>query len=388
MAEYTFLLGSGVSLASGVQGVKDITDAIFGEEYWQHTDQSIIRGEPPAEYLKHHYAVSKLQGYLKLLKEQNDDYLKERIGVEAKTNFEDLYDLAQQIYQETGISRDNLAVKAFVEKIEAQTENLRNNYNGLGYATDLRSFSYKAMGFIETVIKYGLNEDEVKGLDIILQLLNRGSEFQIFTLNHDLLIERLCDENGFNYTDGFSELDGEIRWYKPEVWDIGAQVKVYKLHGSRNWNFVQHPKKGVKYAILTGREKWHNKDAEGNEAQLQLDRGYILTGQRKSENYYTGIHGEIHYRFAKHLKNCKNLIVSGYGWNDIQLNWKLFDWLDSQESSKMIIIHRNPEQMANDSRYLNWRTFDRYSRKGKIEWVKKWFQDVMTEDIVAYTSYA
>lgn len=386
MGQYTFLLGSGISLQSGVQSVGEITDALFGHNYWEHTDQSIIRGEHPSKYLREHYDVSEIQDFLKLIIEKTDTYLKERLGDNENANYEDLFDMVQQLNQEASNTRDNAATKPFYDKIEEESVEIREGYHGWNEPIDMNNITYKAMGFIESVIKYGLNEDELNGLNVLSNLFRADHHADIFTLNHDLLVEKLCKENKVNYADGFSELDGEIRWYQPSIWDEEYQVKIYKLHGSRNWYLVRHPEFGQVYAILTGRDKWHNTDAKGTRVQMQLNRGYILTGQRKAENYYSGIHGEIHFRFTQHLRSCRSLIVSGYGWNDIQINWKLFDWLDSNEKARMIIIHKNPKQMANDSRHLSWRTFKRYSDSGKILFIKKWFQDVELKNLEEYTS--
>lgn len=376
MPEYSFLLGSGVSLESGVQSVNEITEALFGHNYWEHTDQSIIRGEHPSEVLRKHYDVSPIQDFLKLIKERADRYFRNRLDVADQANYEDLFDIVEQINQETKISRDNPAIEEFCQEIEKDSFLIRKNYRNFNGTIDLGNFTYKTLGFIETVIKYGLNERELKGLDVLGQLMEASHDLSLFTLNHDLLLEKLCNAKGTAYSDGFSDPDGDVRWYQPSVWDNENPVKIYKLHGSRNWNLVRHPEKGQTHAILTGKDKWHNQDGAGVGVDLLLDKGHILTGQRKSEKYYLGIHGEIHYRFSHHLRTCKNLIVSGYGWNDVQMNWKLFDWLDRYEDVQMIIIHENPEQMANHSRFLRFRTFEQYRDRGKIEFIEKWFQDV------------
>lgn len=386
MANYTFLLGSGVSLQSGVQSVGEITDALFGHNYWEHTDQSIIRGQHPSEYLREHYDVSEIQDFLRLIHNRADEYLKSRLGNEQSANYEDLFDIVQQLNQEAVGSRDNVAIKPFYDIIKEETLEFRDGYRGMEEPIDMNQFTYKTMGFIETVIKYGLNENEVTGFEVLSELFNTGHNVNIYTLNHDLLLEKLCQENKTEYSDGFSDLDGEVRWFQPEVWERETQVNIYKLHGSRNWNLVRHPEKGQEYAILTGSDKWHNKDENGHRVQLQLDRGYILTGQRKAEKYYSGIHGEIHFRFTDHLRSCNNLIISGYGWNDIQMNWKLFDWLDNNKKAKMVILHDNPEQMANDSRFLQFRTLDRYRELEKVEFVDKWFQNVQLEDVEIFDS--
>lgn len=386
MAEYSFLLGSGVSLESGVQSVSQITNAIFEYEYCIYPDQSIVRGEYPSEYLRELYNLTYVQDFLKLLKEKNDKYLNDRFGDQYESNFEDLYDLAQQIHQEAGIFRDNVAIRPFYDTIEDETSELRDRYPGHDEPIGMQTLSKKALDLIETVVKYGLNPEALNGLDLISELVKANNSLEIFTLNHDLLIEDLCSENNFSISDGFSEVDGQVRWYTPEIWEEDVDVKIYKLHGSRNWVLVRHRKKGQALAILTGRDKWHNKDKNGTLIDLLLDTGWMLTGQRKSEKYYSGIHGEVHYRFSNHLRSCNNLIVSGYGWNDIQMNWKLFDWLDSHDENKMIIIHEKPKEMAENSRQLNYRSFSGYEQRGKIEFIEKWFQNVGLEDVVGFTN--
>jgi hypothetical protein len=388
MANYTFLLGSGVSLQSGVQSVGEITDALFGHNYWEHTDQSIIRGEHPSEYLREHYDVSPIQDFLKLIKERADRYYSQRLEFIDQANYEDLFELVEQINQETKVSRDNPAIEYFCKEIEKDSFLIRKNYRNFNGVIDLGNFTYKTLGFIETVIKYGLNERELNGLDVLDQLMGTGQILNLFTLNHDLLLEKLCDSNEIDYSDGFTEPDGDVRWYEPAVWDNDAQVKIYKLHGSRNWNLIRHTEKGQTHAILIGRDKWHNKVEKGETVDLLLDKGHILTGQRKSEKYYSGIHGEIHYRFSHHLRTCRNLIVSGYGWNDVQMNWKLFDWLNRYEDAKMTIIHAEPENMAKYSRYLQYVDIDRFEKAGKLVLIKKWFQDVEFEDIEKYNDDA
>jgi len=195
------------------------------------------------------------------------------------------------------------------------------------------------------------------------------------------LLEKLCESSGVEYEDGFSPLDGEVRWYKPDEWDNETRIKIYKLHGSRNWEYVNHAKRGQTFAIVTGKEKWFAKDKEGAKVEVLLDKGHILTGQKKSEKYYTGIHGEIHYRFSHHLRTCSKLIVSGYGWNDLQMNKKIFDWLYSKPKNKLILIHKDTEDMTRRSRFLSYDAVPKGEKNGKITVIKKWFVEVQTKEL-------
>ena len=388
MSEYTFLLGSGISLQSGVQSVDEVTEALFEEDYWEHTDQSFIKGVHPSEQLREYYDVSPIQDFIRLIKERVDRYLRSRFKYVSQANYEDLFDIIQQIHQETKTIRDNVGIEEFCKDIEKATFSIRNSHRNYpeGEAIDLGRFSEKALRFIESVIKYGLNERELRGLDVLEQLITNEYRVNLFTLNHDLLLEKLSESLNEEYADGFSEPDGDVRWYEPETWDSERRVKIFKVHGSRNWSLVRHKEKGQTHGIIVGKDSWHAKDSNGDMVDLLLRTGHILTGQKKFENYISGIHGEIHYRFTHHLRNCSNLIISGYGWNDVQLNWKLFDWLYREADNKMIVIHKEPENMAKYSRFLSYSDIERGVKHGKIILIKKWFQEASAGDILQYTT--
>ena len=194
MAEYTFLLGSGVSLASGVQGVGEVSEKIFSELYFEHTDQSFIKGQHPSEYLRSYYDVKPIQDFLMLLKERADDYLFNRFGPGSKSNYEDLFDIVEQLNAEAIQSRDNVVIGEFYRDIVNASFLIRKEYRKYpeGEAADFGNFCYKTLGFIESVIKYGLHEREIRGLGAIEQLMTGDNSLNLFTLNHDLLLEKLC----------------------------------------------------------------------------------------------------------------------------------------------------------------------------------------------------
>lgn len=285
MAEYTFLLGSGISLASGVQGVGEVTEKLFSELYFEHTDQSFIKGQHPSEYLRDHYDVKPIQDFLMLLKERTDDYLINRFGTGAKSNYEDLFDSVEQLYAEAIQIRDNVVIKDFFQDIVKSSFLIRKEYRKYpeGEAADFSNFCNKTLGFIESVIKYGLNERDIQGLDVIEQLMKEENVLNLFTLNHDLLLEKLCEKLELGYSDGFSSTDGEIRWYSSDTWDSACRIKIYKLLGSRNWFLVHHPDRGQTHAIIIGKDKWHTKDGNGTSIHMLSENKHMLTGQKKSE---------------------------------------------------------------------------------------------------------
>ena len=211
--------------------------------------------------------------------------------------------------------------------------------------------------------------------------MKKGDSLHFFTLNHDLLLEKLCEKFELSYADGFSNPDGAVRWYSPNIWDTESQVKIYKLHGSRNWYLVSHPVRGKTYAIILAKEKWYLKDSNGIMLNVLSEKEHMLTGQKKSERYYSGIHGEVHFRFSSHLRTCNTLIVSGYGWNDLQMNNKIFDWLYGETENRLILIHKDPDSMARSSRFLYYDAVPVGEKNGKIKVIRKWFEDVVLKDL-------
>lgn len=75
------------------------------------------------------------------------------------------------------------------------------------------------------------------------------------------------------------------------------------------------------------------------------------------------------------------MIVSGYGWNDLQMNNKVFDWLYGKPENKLVLIHKNPNDMALNSRYLSYDAVPNGEKNGKIKVIRKWFEEVEVEEL-------
>ena len=241
----------------------------------------------------------------------------------------------------------------------------------------------KCKVLIETVIKYGLWDTEVQEMDSLVGLVNQDEvNLKIFTLNHDTLLEKLFRDNDITYIDGFSDIDGDVRWYQPDVYDNDGN-HIYHLHGARNWNWVRTAEFD-KYAIMLGDEKWYGKRENGDEVQLLMDKGHILLGANKSFRYDFGIFGELQFRLAKHLRSCKRIVVSGYGWNDYTMNIKLLEWVTTYDDAKLMLVHDNPQQMVMGSRYLSNNFLDRFSDHLKIK--ENWFGGLTADDVIEFIS--
>ncbi len=385
----SFLFGSGISKCSGLQTVQEMTDAVFNEPYFEHTSQDIIKGMHPSEFLQKHYDVRPLQDFLELIREKSDSYLTSKLGYQHRTTYEDLYYIADQIDEERHGSIDNLGIVSFIKELEDLSFPLRLQYKrDPGFPpVSFAEFCSRSKILIETVVKYGLLEKPPIGLDLLSDLTDNREvdSLEIFTLNHDTLLEKLFLDKNVSFCDGFSSPDGNIRWYKPSLYDESNRVNIYHLHGARNWSWVR-TQEIDQYAILTGNDKWHSKRADGTKVTLLFDKGNLLTGANKSVHYLFGIFGELFYRFFTNLRNTESLIVSGYGWNDYAINRKLFDWLYLNESAKLLLIHKDLKGLIHNSRYpIESRLLNLRDLK-KIFVIDKWFEEVTVDEILEFLS--
>src|SRR5438445_4793545 len=85
-------LGSGVSLESGMPDVRKITDAVLNGAWQSHSDSNFYPGLPAPKYLPEK-SVTRLQDFLRLLKNCADEYLQKRRG--GQPTYEDLFYMAR-----------------------------------------------------------------------------------------------------------------------------------------------------------------------------------------------------------------------------------------------------------------------------------------------------
>lgn len=189
-----------------------------------------------------------------------------------------------------------------------------------------------------------------------LQHLSLKNDINIHTLNHDLFFEsfnasdwiagELCDgfeELGSNY---FGELNSFGRQYKVRLsrytGNYNKKFKLYKLHGSRDYEIYYTLKHGIaipetyvktKFGIHFGDIFKERADENGN---LEYENCFInyhadfLTGTTsKIERYKEPLlYKKLFEMFRDNLKNASQLIIVGYGGKDSEINKMIFENFD------------------------------------------------------------
>jgi len=358
-------LGSGVSLASSLPSVSEI-----------RTELLKIKNE------------SRLLKLFNLLLELDSNYLKNsapfrynsgKYGFTGQifrleTTYEDLFYLVDQIViNGIGLKAD-VTVEAFTDLVRRRGRSFLKGKTKIEQALDLHKLANDARKFIEYKVSTLLHTTEVRGLDLVVELANSPlvSNLNIVTLNHDTLIEQILTRNNIEFTDGFGYRDGDVRWFE-DKFSNDSKIRLIKLHGSISW-WLQGIEKVLQPVIITDKSPtdWRNKKSEPIK-DIRLVPSF-LTGVSKVYSYNRGIFADQHYRFLQLLHNNNLMVMSGYGWGDIPINFQLQNWLDRDRGNTLILLHHDPMDLADNSLELR-HIYNAYTKSKQIIPLEKWLSE-------------
>lgn len=185
-------------------------------------------------------------------------------------------------------------------------------------------------------------------LRYIKSLIKDGHTVNLHTLNHDLLLDHMCQSTDLKseYCDGFSELGspyyGSLNvgtnikmGYKVRVKQYDnsydKQIRLFKLHGSidNHWfNLLKPPFDRTLIKSTYGvSDFWKEVDDSGN---LTYQHGYnkafpsFLSGTTtKISQYGEPFYSEMLDHFEENLTKCDRLIIIGYGFWDTGINERI-----------------------------------------------------------------
>lgn len=246
MQRSALLLGSGVSSSAGMPSTGKLTERVLsGAGVRRHPDGAYYfdarQSDAPADG-----SVARIRRFLHRLKAEIDGYY--RGQPEHRTDYEDLYYAASQIQDSELREFDNPAVQPFIDKIRADIEPMLATDAGAP-AYSLLELSCEATHYIRDVVWRLLcaepsQADHMESLSAAC-LDNALSGVDIFTFNHDTVLEQLLSRNRIRVTDGFDEPVERIRYWNPDLFmRPDARGRLFKLHGSVNW-FRLRPPDGV-----------------------------------------------------------------------------------------------------------------------------------------------
>ncbi len=367
-------LGSGVSQASKLPSVSEI-----------RTELLKIKNN------------SRLLDFLNLLLELDTDYLKNSAPFmdssgqygftgqvfRLETTYEDLFYLVDQMVTNGVGLKADVTVEAFTDLVRRRGKSFLKGKNKIEQAVDLYNLAVDARRYIEHKVYALLYTTEVAGLDLVVELANSPlvTKLSIVTLNHDTLIEQALARNNIEYIDGFGDRDGDVRWFE-DKFSNDSKIRLIKLHGSISW-WGQGSDKVLQPVNITDNRptEWGTKKS----ALIKDIRSVpsFLTGMGKVYSYSRGIFADQHYRYLQLLHNNNLMVMSGYGWGDIPINFQLQNWLARNSGNTLILLHRDPGALADNSLELR-HIYNFYTKRKQIIAQEKWLSETSLSEIKSF----
>lgn len=388
-----FLFGSGASLAAGMPSTSHITEAALSGAGVTYGEATYWLPAEPNEIV--HDDVTPIVGFLAILKRLYDRYYEG--GLWRPVSYEDLYFLASQIYDSELGEYDNPAIQPLINEISAEVDPLllplvnRPRF----YKWKLHDLAGQAMYYIEDVVWQMISRRIVKideHLSFILDARNYAKRIDLFSLNHDLILEQVLDNLNLPFSDGFGNEESAIRYWAPNLLKAeDGRTRLFKLHGSIDWYLIQ-PRDGrqeYRFAQFRGLDPYHLPGQNGEEWLTYRGHGpKLLVGTfNKILQYTSDIYSSLHCHLHESLERSSTLIVSGYGFRDKGINTRIVQWISSDhtrtEKIRLIVIHHDFASLIRNARPVISRNWDRWVEEGVVFAVEKrvehvnWKQDLL-----------
>ncbi|MFW6162118.1 MAG: hypothetical protein ACODAJ_05070, partial [Planctomycetota bacterium] len=217
-----FLLGSGISVPADMPSTADITQRVLsGKEIVRLRSGQYCFGpprQPESVFPEKH--VPRVLFVVRWLKEQIDAHY---AGVPGRqTNYEDLYYLADQIYQ--SLDFDNPAIQPFLERFScAASDRYAKASDEEAEDWDPGELAKQTTFYISDVVSGMLRKtpSRVEHLTCMREACEDGSfpRLDFLTLNHDTLMEMSLRRWGVEFTDGSLPPVNAVRWWNPALFD-------------------------------------------------------------------------------------------------------------------------------------------------------------------------
>ena len=373
-----FLLGSGISNPAELPSVQDITTQVLSpKDYFRDSDEVYrkITSEnqrSPILVKMQMPEMERIEQLLRWLKAQAE--LRYARDPARSVNYEDLAYLAAQLRDDLGDEYENPALGPLICCAMNTLPGLCSH--GGEECTKLGHLAEETVNYIDDVVAEMLCKPPAREdhLQLFLDAVNdeRFDELNLFTLNHDTLLERFLRKNGVDVVDGFEHEDSlGIRRWNPGLFDCWRThttrpvVRFFKLHGSINWRWFRpweaqnsepplNPWREEYVGIRSNSSLAQAKDGQGRKHE-EVMRARFLTGTfNKMLDYLNHVFLELQYRFHRALADTDRFVVCGYGFGDKGINHRISDWMVlSPESArrKMVLIDpRSLEQVQESSR--------------------------------------
>jgi len=331
-----FLFGAGISIPAKIPNTKEISEIILNskeinrggaENYFFGAIQSwnIYKDLP-----------ERVRTFLTFLRDEIENYYNDKDRI---INYEDIFYLLDFIEYNFYEPEGNPAFKYIFKEFEPKIKNLLTPLDTFfEHSFDMNSLLSESKKYIKQILSKLLarKAESFVGFNFLKEALLKKDlkKVDIFTLNHDIVLERFFKINNLTFNDGFQKNINDIETWNPKLFNNEDRIKLYKIHGSINWQYCdQYSWEDNRITKIRDIERFDT-----------IANALILIGtHNKMSNYIQDLYLELYYRFYQALNMHNILIVAGYGFNDRGINQKIFNWLFNP-SKKILIIDPNVEE--------------------------------------------
>jgi hypothetical protein len=360
--------------------VDEISRRLLEGAWKPHTDGKFYRCEPE-DGLESLGEAKRIQNFLRIIKENTDPHLLLREG--RKSHYEDIYAATLQMVRDETREVTNPLIAKSLEWIKAASTLLWVRGEHHIDKNRFASLADRATDFVQWVVYHEIREvSKPVGMNVISAVARATRELDIFSLNHDLLIESQLNQDGVAFADGFSSKQGDARIFSSCWKESDNAIRLLKLHGSVNWYMFRF-KEWDQVAIVN-----ENPDyccgGDGKSLEPLNTKPMFLIGTTVKEQVYgIGFLGEFFTRFRELLSKHQTLICCGYGWRDKGINMRLNQWLRDAKANRIVILHNGPVEQVARTRfwYFQW---EDYIEANKVLIVPKWLSECSVADIQPY----
>jgi hypothetical protein len=323
-----FLFGAGASIPAGMPKTDEITERVLScTNIGRHSDGSYYfdyNCGTSDQYIKR---IRVMTGLLK--EEVSRFYSQRQEDGSPLFNYEDIYYVVRQIRDYAEGAQDNPTILPFIEKIRPAIKPYFNSTKGETIEQwSLWDISRETVDYIRDVVRGMLKKEprDLNYLNFIKEAWQACKAIDIFTLNHDTVIERYLGKESIPFIDGFGNQNGSMRHWEPASFEnVARQLRLFKLHGAVNW-YSYKPSNGTvlddKICINDG----YSWDTEGH-TPLGGHPEILIGTYNKMINYANEVFIDLRNMFYQSLHSTHHVIICGYSFGDHGINKMLDTWI-------------------------------------------------------------
>ncbi len=354
----SLLIGSGISIKAGCPSVDKLTEIILKAGFERVHTQYFIGST------KNDNESSEIQSFINFIHT-------ELLKIYTYVNYEDIYyTILNLSLEENGFFKDAANHSLNIENKKNFKEKVFFNYKEiLEESLDLINSA-----ICENLVLHNPNLDY---LELIAKTIDNFSnyDFNIFTLNYDLIFESLLEKYSLDYCDRFELQNGRMI-FNNALFENENNINFIKLHGSTNWHLTNIDSK-----ILV--EKIQKDHKMFTPSSFTVPERKILIGTYNKSNYYVSFFfNNLFSKFLKELNDSEKLLAIGFGFKDEILTQNIFNWLGENQNRKMVVISNdinNCKISATGFKNLYW---NKFLASDQIIEINKKIEDVTLPELI------